>query len=395
MLVINALPGNTLLCTLAIALLAGCGVVSAQVPSTPRQAFLIGGIQEGTQFTSTVDTNFQELKTCLRPSWSIREYRNNLKVPGAVRTDRNGLLDFRSTLESIRSGEVFIYINADGTERNKGQKTHSIVVANESMFDLDELEMPLRTLLARGVKVTLFDGTCYSGATQAFADMPGLCVITAATQNYLAVLPSFRSLDQFEQALIHSLNNPAIRTMEDAFLYASYLDGYNYPQASSLKTPDLEFFEYFLNSFDPQSFYRGQAGYECQSCFEKDYSSQLQAEVESMTDYGGVQLAALREGLKQRIVDFLQPYKMISRVAYQLAAQPGRPVVDTGVGGLSRSDLQTKYKSLEKEVLQKSSDILRQRARLYYRYQTGQTDYREGVKALRRRNSACEDFTIR
>jgi hypothetical protein len=76
-----------------------------------------------------------------------------------------------------RGDQVVIQIMAHGVERSSGETTHSIEVGGQEA-SLDSLKPVLQTLTDAGVRVALIDGSCYSGASQAFKS-DSICVISS------------------------------------------------------------------------------------------------------------------------------------------------------------------------------------------------------------------------
>jgi hypothetical protein len=389
-----------------LSIISGISFAAEPAVLSDRRAFMIGGAQSGDIITIAVQNNFDALERALN-SWAVEKYFwNGNPRTNTLSTDQAGMRHFTQALQGIKTGEVLIYIDGDGAARQKGQKSHSLNVAGArpyNLFDLDQLEPLIRTLTSRGVRVAIVDLTCFSGATQmAYRDIPGLCVVTSATSNYYSQTLAVRNLGYFDQALVKAFDEPGISTMQDAFLYASFLDKNNFPQISSLVTPDLKFFEYFGNAFDPLGMFRstsGPSGNVCLSCAAYDYVSKLPAMYNQMTSFGADELdsemLSLKDKLRNSLADYAPTFMAISKVVFQLRPSAGVDI-QTGFEEVPIYRLHDMYKNLSTELQGKATVVRAQQALMYHRYQTGHSNYENSNKPLRKRriNPACENFSL-
>jgi hypothetical protein len=409
---LKSMPAS--LIALAICLSFSSSVVAQQ------KVFMIGGgtlvdsfqtkernLTSIAEFGKSTKNIFNTLSESLGSSWVKETYFWQGELPGSFPLTQESLYtQFLPSLNKVHQGKVILYVQGHGLLKKPGETTHSIALGDGTEVNLSKLlAKAIRSLTEQGVKVLLIETGCYSGNTQELK-MPGLCVITATPHDYIVVSTSTKMPGYFDQALVTAFGDPDLRSAEDAFLYENFNDRRNFGQISSLITPDLNFFNYFLSSFDPFSYYRDMnltaAQGSCYDCAKDDYAFILPNQFQSMTSVSSIasgsvdlSLQDIRDNMKRALSDYIVTDSKINKAAYQLNPEPGRPTLVTGYEKYNQEELRKIYDELRAEEFLKSIPVHEQRAFFYNKFQTGEAVYQKGQKAVRRINNSCEDFKLR
>jgi len=180
------------------------------------------------------------------------------------------------------------------------------------------------------------------------------------------------------------------------------LDKRDFPQSSSLTTPGEAFWTYFDRAFDPRSAERDRSLTStkgaCAICVIYDFKDEIVEQFDEATVVSDPTISSkiepIRNDMHRALRAFAQIHSDLSRVAYQINPRRDVGQLQTGYESSSPSELKSNYQRLSRALFIASVPVFELRARFYYTIQTGSSDYESQLKALNRKNLACEDFKL-
>ena len=388
-----------------------------------QRLFILGGSNpKGLEVEADLKGPVVRLKNALEPlGWQCDVYFGNGQLLNGHAMSKENLRKMEADLANVSSGKVLIWVEAHGANRKTSairkdvtgnsidapEVSHSIVIEGGLEYSLDNLIEPIRKLTAKGVQVTLMDMSCFSGNSQALA-VPGACVVTSSLKNYFAFGEIVDTWDLFEHSFLWAAANDPNLSIEEMFLRARFYDSRDFPQISSLATPNASFYEYFIKGTDASSGFRSaritRPSGACLQCAKADYVPIFERKMEELNDIPEVAQHALSGDLKfiraeemKSIGDFMVTFKEISKVELQLNPIPGLPpdeIPKTGYESFTRAELIAKHKQLEDTLYEKSLPIKKWESVFYQQYQTGERSYRKGQQVQHRKQNDCANFKL-
>jgi len=385
--------------TCALAARVSLALLTVGLAAAEQRLIIIGGTAAGNNNYQPYITTIEDLRASVSGDWTVDVYSYDNAVSGGHHLTRSNLEQLFTSLLRMKKGDKVLFaVVTHGAERGAGEKTHSVVLEDGVLWSLDRLSPLHEAFDKRGVQFAVIDFSCYSGVTQALQDDQDLCVITAATTSYVSASSEAKSLEFFDQGFVAGMNHENLHTLEDVFLYASYLNGRDYPQSSSLATPAHQFFEDFYLQNDPRGERRtpklSDPNGSCPGCAAYDETEDLLRKFDKLTQLTDEPLLEpIRDQMRDALRAYAKVFWEVSKVAYQIKPRPGTPTIDTGYEDRSPQQLTALYQAYSNDLWLAGVRIYQLRAKFYYTFQTGSAAY-SGRKALSRKNAACESFTV-
>jgi hypothetical protein len=381
-------------------------VTGGSAQAANKFAYLFGGSDNPEQ-QSSFTYYFNKMRSSLdNRGWQTQTLCGDGRaLPNSKAANLTNLNQMLAAAQNAKAGdEVILFYQGHGAPITYNQDTHNVGLENDEQYNMDLLKNSIKPLLAKGVKVALVDLSCYSGRTQDLADqLPGLCVVSAAPNNYLVNNSTRLDNETFFSKQFVNIDTAGLLSIEEHYLKTRIQDTHNLPQISSLPTPTLDFFDYWSKTFDPDSYLRlsrlRHPYSDCPVCNTKDWATPMKkAYGEAMAVFekaNNQDFSALNFQISTATDIFFQTYsKLENLVAGINALVVGPTEKPPRFGDASIDLLMDQYRVIAKQLYTDADQLRSLEHRYYQKFTTGTEVFDPLKPPQNRKNDACASFQL-